>query len=373
MKRSNAPTVPLLLLALLLGACGGDGPGAQQGRGEQPPAVVTVTPVTTESLSLTREYTGRVSGFRTIEVRARVEGILEERLYDEGESVEAGDPLFRIDQRPLQIALDNARANAANARANLEQAEREWQRIDRLYERNAVSERERDRADTAVQLAEAGMAAARAAVDETELNLEYSEVVAPIRGVTGQEAVSEGTLLGYGDLLTDITQLDPVRIHFSVPANEADRARRHHGGDDAITVTAILPDGSEYARPGTVEFMDSTIDPDTNTLAMRATFPNADSRLLPGRILRIRLALDEYRDVAVIEPTALSQGPEGPRVFLRDGSTARSVIVTPGPVIDGHQIILDGIGEGDPLITNGHVMLRDGGEIRPRPEQSGGS
>ncbi|MEX1198003.1 MAG: efflux RND transporter periplasmic adaptor subunit [Pseudohongiellaceae bacterium] len=367
----------LLILALLTTtlatACSND-ESSEPMQGEQPPASVTTTTVAEEDVKQFRHYTGRVQGSRAIEVRARVGGILEQRLYEEGEVIEAGAPLFRIDRRPLRIALDNARANAATARTTLEQAERERDRAQRLYERDAVSERERDDVRTAVKLAEAGLAAARAAVNEAELNLEYSEVTAPISGVTGQEVVSEGSLVEYGSLLTHITQMDPVYVEFPVPADDAGRIRQQRNPDDANTTTvdAMLPDGSPHEQAGTLNFTGSRIDPATNTLPMRATFPNADNRLLPGQLLRIRLPLRTFEDAVLIDPTALSEGPDGPQVFLRSGDTARSVNVTPGPIVEGQQVITEGLEAGDELIINGHVMLQDGGAVVLRDRQQGG-
>ncbi len=224
------PTVPRGLLVaglssfLLLVGCSNDESDGQQGGGT-PPAAVVVETANTEDVSVRQDYAGRARGAREVEVRARIQGILEERLYNEGQMVREGDALFRIDRKPAEAALQRARAQSQVAQADLRQAEREWNRISSLFQRNAVSERERDSAQSAQELAEANLAVANAGVSQAELNLGYTEVTAPVRGVTSLEDFPEGSLIDTGTLLTTIVQLDPIHVRFALPENDANIRR----------------------------------------------------------------------------------------------------------------------------------------------------
>lgn len=321
-------------------------------------------PVTTqiaqpETVTVTGEFAGRVRGSREVEVRARVSGILERRLYNEGAVVEEGAELFQIEPAIYEIALQQAQAELTNAIADRNQAAREWQRVAALFERNAISARERDRDRSALELAEARVKSAEAHVAEAQLNLDYTIVRAPISGATGMETLSEGSLIERGELLTTLTQLDPVQVRFALP--ETDAALRRSPESLAHEVRLVLPDGSVYDREGVVDFTDSTVDASTGTVSTRAVFENPDSALTPGQFVRIRVPLEVLQDVFPIDPSAVSQGGQGPRVFLvHDGSTVEARQVTLGPLVDGRQIVVDGLSTGDVIVVDGHVALRDG-------------
>lgn len=302
-----------------------------------------------------------------MEVRARVDGILEERLYREGQVVNEGDALFRIDPEPYEIALRRAEAERANAQAAYNQASREWRRIASLYERDAVSQRERDRALSEFELAEAQRAVADAAVRDAQRNLRYTEVQAPLSGTTGLEVLPEGSLIERGTLLTRITRHDPIHVRFALPEGDAAvqraarQARLAAGDDHEYEAHLRLPDGTTYAHTGTVDFTDSTIDPRTGSVTARAVFPNVEHRIVPGQFLRVRLLLERHQDAVVVDETAVGEGREGPQVFVVDEEgTARARPVELGPVVDGRQIILDGLTPGERLVVNGHVALHDG-------------
>src|SRR5690554_740711 len=213
-------TVAGLSLLLILAGCSSDDQ-AQEAGGGMPPAAVVIEEAVATDVSVRQDYAGRARGAREVEVRSRISGILEERLYDEGQMVREGDPLFRIDRKPAEAALQRARAQRQVADANLRQAEREWNRISSLYERNAVSERDRDSAQSALELAEANMAVANAGMTQAELDVGYTEVTAPISGVTSLEDFPEGSLIDTGTLLTTIVQLDPIHVRFALPENDA--------------------------------------------------------------------------------------------------------------------------------------------------------
>ena len=359
-------------LALALAACGGSDQDQQP-----PPPPVTYDTFELTSASVTEEYAGRARGSREVEVRARVEGILEERLYVEGQVVDAGDELFLIDPEPYEIALQRAEAERSNASARLSQAEREWRRVSGLFERDAISERERDRARSELDLAEAGMALANAGVASARLNLEWTRVRAPIAGAAGLETLSEGSLISQGTLLTSITQTDPVHVRFAVPERDAAmqravrRARDGNGDEHRRTATLTLPDGSDYDQPGVVDFTDVSIDPRTGSASARAVFPNPEGRIMPGQFVRVRLTTQELDDVVLLPPAAIGQDQASARVFVvGEDDRVSSRQVTLGPIIDGRQVVTDGIEAGERVVVRGLNMLQDGQPVQARPAEA---
>ena len=352
--------------ALLLSACGSA--DDDQG-GQPPPPTVSVLSVSKGDVDVQREYAGRARGARQVEVRARVDGILERRRYTEGQVVEEGDVLFDIDPQPFEIAVQRAEAEHQDAQASLNQAEREWRRINRLFEQSAVSERERDQSRSQQELAQARLALAEAGVADAERNLGYAKVRAPLGGATGLELLPEGSLVERGTLLTTITEQDPVHVRFALPERDAALQRRSNG--ERRTATLILPSGEAYAEAGEVNFTDSTIDVRTGSVMTRAVFPNPDAEVVPGQFVRVRVVLQTLEDVVRVPESAVGQGREGTQVFVVEDGTAHARQVELGPVIDGEQIILSGLEAEDQVVVNGQVSLQDGMPVQAEPANNG--
>lgn len=336
-----------------------------------PPPSVTLSAVELDAVEVFGDFTGRIHGAREVEVRAQVGGILEQRLFIEGENVNAGTPLFQIERVPYEIALRRAEAELADGRANLNQAEREWRRASTLFSRNAISERERDRALSQFELAQARVAMAEAGVDEARLNLGYTAVQAPIAGASGLETLSEGNLIERGTLLTTVTQLDPIHVIFALPQNDRaarqaiDRAKAAARANTPLDATMLLPDGGVFVQTGVVDFIGSTVDPRTGTVNARAVFANPDEHLRPGQFVRVRLLLEVIEKAARIPAEAVVQGPEGPSVFVVDSeAVAHRRTVELGPVIDGRQVVTGGLAAGNRLVVNGQVALRGGETVQ---------
>ena len=360
----------LSTLLMLTGCSGQDGEGQQAGAGGMPPAAVVVQQATLADVTVRQDYAGRARGAREVEVRARISGILEQRLYEEGQMVREGDALFRIDRKPAAAALQRARAQRQVAEADVQQAEREWNRISSLFERNAVSERDRDSAQSALELARANLAVANAGVAQAELDLGYTDVTAPISGVTSLEDFPEGSLIDTGTLLTTIVQLDPVHVRFALPENDANIRRAAREGmvrtdqEQNVSARLVLADGSEYDLDGRIDFTASTLDPRTGTVSARAVFPNPEHVIVPGQFVRVRVELQSFDDVITVPERAVTQGQNGPVVYVvDDDSKARVREVELGPVSDGRQILLSGLDEGDRYIVSGLVNLRDGAAV----------
>ena len=360
----------LSTLLMLTGCSGQDGEGQQAGAGGMPPAAVVVQQATLADVTVRQDYAGRARGAREGEVRARISGILEQRLYEEGQMVREGDALFRIDRKPAAAALQRARAQRQVAEADVQQAEREWNRISSLFERNAVSERDRDSAQSALELARANLAVANAGVAQAELDLGYTDVTAPISGVTSLEDFPEGSLIDTGTLLTTIVQLDPVHVRFALPENDANIRRAAREGmvrtdqEQNVSARLVLADGSEYGLDGRIDFTASTLDPRTGTVSARAVFPNPEHVIVPGQFVRVRVELQSFDDVITVPERAVTQGQNGPVVYVvDDDSKARVREVELGPVSDGRQILLSGLDEGDRYIVSGLVNLRDGAAV----------
>ncbi|WP_206211779.1 efflux RND transporter periplasmic adaptor subunit [Wenzhouxiangella sp. XN24] len=365
-EHARAPSwyAAVLLSFAVLAACG-DGPGGQaEGEGAGGPAApVSFVVVERQEAVIHRDYVARLHGAREAEVRARVGGILEARLYDEGSSVAKGTSLFRLDRAPYRIALQRSEAELANARAALNQAEREWRRVSGLFEQAAVSERERDQALSTRELAEARVALAEAGVAQAGLDLEYATVSAPVAGVTGLEAVTEGNLISRGGLLTTVTQLDPVQARFAMPAEDAvgRRSLASDPGDTNLEVRLLLEEGGRHPQAGRIDFVSSKVDEASGSVMMRAIFPNPELALKPGALARVRLAVKRFRDAYVVPPEAVSQGMAGAVIFVIDAQDqARSRDVRLGPEVEDGRLVLEGLEDGDRVVVEGQVGLRDG-------------
>lgn len=286
----------LVLSVLLLCACSDTDPSALPPVGEPPVLAVTVLEARPENIPASFEVVAQVEGARETEVRARVGGILEKRLYEEGEKVEAGAPLFLIDPSSYEIAL-------ADAEARADQAAREKNRLAKLIAANAVSEKAYDDALSAHDVAQAALQRAR-------LDLSWTTVTAPVAGTTGRALRSEGSLVSPGeeDVLTTIHQLDPIWVRFSL--SEGEIARLPGGAISAESVAGIellLPDGSAYPHPGRINFLASTIDLELGTRQLRAEFDNPDERLLPGMFVRVRLVTHDRPGVFRVPQDAVIQ------------------------------------------------------------------
>lgn len=369
------PSPALLRLPLLLGlftmaACN----NAQQQAPAPPPPEVTVVTVTAAPVTNIIELPGRVQAVRTAEVRARVDGIVERRLYEEGTDVRAGTPLFRIDQRPLRAALDAAQATLRRAQAELTNARRDVERFRPLVARDAISQQEFDAAVARAAQAEADVQAGRAQVEQAQLNLGYATVTAPIAGRAGRAQVTEGALVSaaQGTLMATVEQLDPIYVNFTQSSTELLQIRRDIqagrlkvGGLGRTRVTLLLEDGSVYERSGVLDFLGQSVDPSTGTVSLRAEFPNPTDILLPGEFVRARIEAGVRPDGILVPQRAVVLTADGANVMV----VGPNNVATPRPVKVGELRgamwdIRSGLKPGERVITDGLQKVRPGSPVR---------
>ena len=379
----SAPRTQARLLAVAFAAAAlvaGCGRAPQGGFHGFPPAAVTTQVLQPRTVPVTYEYVGQTAGSKEVEVRARVTGILEKRLFTEGGWVKAGQQLFLIDPKPLQAQAAALEAEVTRARAQLAQAEREVARLKPLAERRAVGQKEADDAQSNVELARAAVKAAEARAAEVNLSLGYTRVVSPITGLSSRANKSEGSLVTANDtLLTLLWQVDPIWVPFNVSENDRLTLERSVAAgkltlpkDNAYDVTIKLSDGSAFPRKGRINFSDTRVNPTTGTYEMRAEIANADGALKPGQFVRVALKGAVRNNAIVVPQVAVQDGAQGKFVYVtgkdkdgKDIAVVRNVVLGDWVEIDGVNlwIVESGLAAGDTVIVDGIAKLQPGGPI----------
>lgn len=358
----------MLLTANLAGCGGGDKPEAGPGGsgGGMPPPDVDVIIAGKGRATITQDLPGRLQAYRTAQVRARVEGVIEKRLFQEGSEVKAGSSLFQIDARSYKAAAESAHANMAIAKQTVE-------RYKPLLEIKAVSQQEFDLASAKAKQSEAASVLADQA-------LEFASVPAAISGRIGRALVTEGAFVGKGEatLLATIEQLDPIYANFTqsgadlLRLRQAVKAGKFKRADTAM-VQLVLEDGSVYPRSGKTFFTDMAVDPGTGAVSLRAEFPNPHRELLPGMFVIVRFPEALAVNVIRVPQRAVQAGPQGQFVMVVGAENK----VTPAPVKTGSMaggdfIITEGLKGGEQVIVNGLQKARPGSVVNPVPEPEAG-
>ena len=368
MKQNQLHAARLLALlpsaALLVAACGHRPQG-----GMKPPAPeVGVVNVETGSVPLILEYTGRAAGSRDVEVRARVSGILLERRFEEGRAVRQGDVLFRIDPEPYRAAAAQATAEVGVERARLNEARRQKDRVLQLVEKGLVSQMNRDEAISQFEVAEANVAAAEAKRRTAELNLGYTEVRAPIGGLTSHEARSEGSLVTAGaesSLLTRIVQTDPAYIEFSLPESDAAVLRsRFSAQASSVNVRLLLESGSQFPAPARLMFLDTSVDPASGTVRARAVVENRAGTLVPGQFLRVRVEGVTVDHAVAVPRRSVMSGAQGNFLWVVGaGDVVELRPVGLGGNVGDRELITSGLKGGERVVVDGVLKVRPGTKV----------
>ena len=371
MTRALLPSA-LLLMAHILVGCDGK-PTA----GSAPPAPpVTAASPLQKTITEWDEYTGRFAAVETVEVRARVSGFIDSVQVNEGQMVKQNDLLFVIDQRPFQIAVEQAKADVERAKAKLEIASLDVQRATPLVRSQALTEREFDTRKSTERDANAQVASADAAVRQAQLNLEWTEVRAPTTGRISDRRVDRGNLITGGQtgatLLTVIVSIDP--IHFVFDGSEADFLRylrlaaagsRPSSRDVQNPVSVRLADEADYAHHGRMDFVDNALNPKTGTIRGRAVFENKNGLLTPGFFGRLRLFGGEH-EALLLPDAAIASDQSRKIVFtVADDGAVGTKLVELGPIVDGLRVIRSGLAPTDRIIIDGLQRARPGQKVKP--------
>lgn len=363
-SRASALAAALLLA---LAGCSQEAPPAP------PPPEVEVITVRSQQVPNVVELPGRVQAVRTAEVRARVDGIVQRRLYEEGTDVGAGQALFSIDPRELRASLGAVQASLARARANAANAQQDVNRYRPLLADQAISKQEYDAAVARLRSAQADVAQAQAQVESAQLSLGYTTVRAPISGRAGRAQVTEGALVSAaaGTLLTTIEQINPIYVNFSQSSSDLLALRRDLTAGrlnapslERIAVQLELEDGTSYGIAGHIDFLDLSIDEATGTAALRAEFPNPGRLLLPGQFVRARV-LAGVKEGIMVPQRAVQVTPQGGTVMVVGAKNiveARPVRL--GSLEGSNWVVLSGLKPGDKVIVSGLQKVQPGQPVR---------
>jgi len=364
----------LLLLAPALTACGDSQPP-----GPPPPPVTVAKPVK-QTVVDQDEYVGRFLAVDSVEVRARVSGTLDAVHFKDGQMVNKGDLLFTIDRRPFQNALDQARANLLQAQSNLVFAETDLARAQQLVRDKAIPEQVFDQRAQAKRNAEASVAANQAAVRQAELDLEFTELRAPITGRIGDRRVSPGNLVTGGagaTLLATIVSTDPIRFEFTFDEASLLRYDRlvKQGGADVTTRGLSLPvklrliDEPDFRHEGGMDFVDNVIDRSTGTIRGRAVFANPTALFIPGMFARVQIPASPPHEALLVPDAAI--GADQARKFVYvvgPDNTVKQAYVTLGLVTGGLRVIQEGLTPDARVVVNGLMRVRPGVKVTPQEE-----
>ena len=356
----------IVITLFLLQACSAE----EQSAGSQmQPMSVNVVSLQPEDIRLKSTLVGRVSSIRSAEIRPQVSGIILKRYFEEGSQVEAGQSLYQIDPAIYEASLANAKGQLAVAKANEHAAELRASRLRKLVASGTVSQQDFDDAEAAWLQAQANREAAEAAVQSAQINLDYTQIKAPISGVISRSMVTEGALVSaqQAQVLATIRQLSPIYVDVQRPATELLAIKQQGNGVIATEVTLELENGSPYEEVGYIKFSESSVDAGTGTVTTRAEFPNESGLLLPGMFVRATLAGSEIQGAILAPQRGITLGVDGNASALVVGENntveVRNLVI--GEAIDNKWLVSQGLGAGDRLIISGLQKIQPGMPVNP--------
>lgn len=362
-----------LAIALVLTACGG-GADQQQQQPAGPPQVGYVV-VQPQAVTLTTVLPGRLTAYETSEVRPQVNGLVTARLFQEGDVVRKGQPLYRIDPQPYVTQVASARAALARARAAIASSAALQRRYSELVKINAIARQDLENAVTSAQQAQADVAAQQAALRAAQIDLARTTVRAPISGRIGRSIVTTGALVtsGQTNALTTIQRLDPVYVDIAQSSANLLKLRQQilagelSRGGQATRVRLRLEDGSVFPEEGTLQFADVTVDPGTGSQTIRAVFPNRRGLLLPGMYVRAEVIEGTQADGMLVPQRAVTRDEKGQAVAMvvGQGNKVEPRMLTTARTIGDAWLVTAGLRPGDRVIVEGGSMLRPGMPVKP--------
>ena len=359
----------VLLIAVAMTSCSKKAPPSP------PPPEVLVTEVKQQDVPIYNEYVGQLDASVNATIEARVQGYLISQSYNEGQLVKKGDELFQIDRRPFEASLAQAKAAFLQADAAAKQAELNAQRNTELFQRKVASEQERDNAVQSAAAARAQAEAQRAAVEQAQLNLDYTTIVAPVDGIAGLTRVQVGDLIQAGTVLTTVTKVDPIKAYFTVSEQRFSEYSRRYADpqerlahEKELRFEIILADGSTYPHIGEWFGADNQVDPRTGSIRIAAVFPNPGNILRPGQFARTRVQ-SEIKKAALLVPQRAVTELQGTQQVAVIGPENKVHIqpVRMGRRIDHEWIVEEGLKVGDHIVVEGVQKAREGILVNPKP------
>ena len=377
LSRLSLPRLPHLLLSGLLFAA--SPLHAQEGM-QMPPPAVSVLELKAHPVPVVNELPGRVAATRVAEVRPRVSGILQERVFQQGTLVKKDDVLYRIDPKLFEVRVESAKAALQRAQATQANARQQLDRQKSLRERNVSTGIDFDTASVNLAQADADVALQQAALDEAQINLAYTEVKAPITGIIGAALVTEGALVTADGAqnLALIQQIDPIYADFTQSAQDMLALKRSveegtlaSAGPDQADVRLVFDDGTLYPEPGRLLFASASVDSTTGQVTMRAEFPNAQRNLLPGMYVRIRIEQAVRENAITIPQRSVARNADGkPMVYIaKDDGTAEARPIVLGQAADAEWVVESGLKAGEKIVVDGVQKVQPGGKIAAEPWQ----
>jgi RND family efflux transporter MFP subunit len=382
MAMAQRPLAPLGLrlaltacLAISLAACDEAPEGDTQAQAAPPPPEVTVAMPLVRRLTEWDEFTGRFEPVQEVEIRARVSGYVDEIHFQDGQIVERGQILFAIDPRPYEATVDRLKAEIQQAEAQLQLAQLDQGRTQRLVSTSAAARATLDQRDAELASAQASLAAAQAQLRQAELDLGFTQVLAPFRGRISDRRADVGNLVSDQTLLTTIVQLDPIYLTFDMSESDflayqraVQRGELPSTRDNKTLVAAHLVDEEDWPHQGTMDFVDNVVDRGSGTIRGRAVFPNREGLITPGQFGRIRIPGSPEYDAILVPDAAIMTDQSRRMVLTVDAEgTVQPKIVRPGPSQPGGlRIVRQGLEPQDRVIINGLIRARPGAKVTPK-------
>ena len=353
--------------AFLLSSCSQKSPasaGGKSARGANGPVPVVVAKAEAKDVPVEIQAVGNVQAYSAVAIRPQITGQITQVHFKEGQEVKAGDELFTIDPRPFQAALNQAEANLQRDQAMLVNGRLTFERTSNLLNSKIASQADYDAALSAYQSAQSTVIAEAAAVTNAQLSLEYTSITSPIEGRTGNLTIKEGNVVkAPDDVLVSVTQIRPIYVAFSVPEDNLP-AIRHQAAHESLAVKAYPPGDTNNAATGELTFIDNSVDTNTGTILLKATFQNSNTILWPGQFVQASLVLSNLTQATVVPSQAVQTGQDGEFLFVVKGDdTVEARSITAGITYDGLRVIMSGLKPGETVVTDGQVRLTAGAKV----------
>lgn len=367
-------------LFLLVGLVGVSGCSKAPEVVPPPPPEVTVSTPIQQDVTVFHEFVGSTEAYQSVEIRARVQGFLDEMRFEPSSYVRKGELLFVIERAPYEAQRDRAAAGLKSAEAGLARAESDLERLEQAVETNAVSQQEVTRARAERDQASAAVLQAQAELTNAEIQLEYTTIVSPLDGLVSRNYVDLGNLVGAGEstLLTTVRRIDPIYAYFEVSERFVAQVLEQRGGhknpnDEEVYPLTLLLDETGLEVGGRFDSLENTVDTGTGTIRVRGIFPNSDARIFPGFFVRVRIPGELYENALLVEETALGTDLGGRYLMIvGDGDIVERRYIEPGQLQDDNtRLIISGLEPGERYISRGLQRARPGMPVTPKTAGSG--